>query len=345
MAVIRFEHLQATIQQAFERAGMVPDEAAACACVHAESTLDGINRVARFIEFILKVWINLGAVPQLVKHFGALEVYDGQRAPGVLNALWCTDRVMQSAAEHGMALLGLRNTNHWMRGGSYGWRAADRGFILIAWTNTESSMPPWGGKEPRLGNNPFVMAVPRPDGPVVLDMAMSQYSYGKLQATRLRGERLPFPGGFDSNGVLTDEPGPIEASQRILPIGYWKGSAFAMVLDLLAAVLAEGLPTNAIDRLQLGSCVGCSQVFIAIDPSKLGGHQEAARIADSVVEYTRSSAPDDSAYSPEYPGEGTIRRRARQLRDGILVDDSIWSEVQLLAGVPLSEASVISSNA
>ena len=50
----------------------------------------------------------------------------------------------------------------------------------------------------------------------MLDMAMSQYSYGKLQTTRLKGRKLPFPGGFDKDGNLTDEPGPIEASMRVL---------------------------------------------------------------------------------------------------------------------------------
>ena len=62
-----------------------------------------------------------------------------------------------------------------------------------------------GGKDTRLGNNPFVMAVPRQKGHIVLDMAMSQYSYGKLQVTRLKGEQLPFPGGFDldTSGSVT----------------------------------------------------------------------------------------------------------------------------------------------
>ena len=334
---VSFEDLERTIQETFLRAGMGSEEAATCARIHAETTLDGvnshgINRVARFVQFIREGWINLGARPQLVREFGALRVYDGQRAPGVLNALWAADRAMEMAAEHGIALLGLRNTNHWMRGGSYGWHAATRGYILVAWTNTESCMPPWGGKEPRLGNNPFVMAVPRPDGPVVLDMAMSQYAYGKLQVTRLKGERLPYPGGFDSEGHLTDEPGPIEQSQRILPTGLWKGSGFAILLDLLAAVLSEGLPTAGIDGLKLGSCVGCSQVFIAIDPEKLGGDAALAQIADSVVEYVQGAEPDEAGRTPEYPGQGAVRRRERQRREWIEVDDGVWAEVQALAG-------------
>ena len=333
---VSFEALQHTIQQAFENAGMQIADAATCARIHAESTQDGvnshgINRVARFVQFIREGWIHLGATPQLVRECGALRVYDGQRAPGVLNALWATDRAMEMAAEHGIALLGLRNTNHWMRGGSYGWRAAERGYILIAWTNTESSMPPWGAREPRVGNNPFVMAVPRPGGALVLDMAMSQYAYGKLQVTRQKGERLPYPGGFDAEGKLTDDPGTIEQTQRILPTGMWKGSGMAILLDVLAAVLSEGLPTNGIDALKLGSCVGCSQVFICIDPKKLGGDAAVAQIADSVIEYVHTAAPDEAGRTPEYPGQGAVRRRERQRHEGVEVDDGVWAEVQALA--------------
>lgn len=336
MARIAFADLKQTILQTFLNAGMSPQDAETCAQIHTESTADGvtshgINRVPRFVDFIRKGYVALGAKPQPVKQFGALEVWDGQRAPGVLNALFATERAMHVAAEQGIALIGLRNTNHWMRGGSYGWHAANRGFVLIAWTNTESCMPAWGGKDPRLGNNPFIMAAPRQGAPVVLDMAMSQYSYGKLQVTRLKGERLPYPGGFDAEGHLTDDPGPIEQSQRILPMGMWKGSGFAILLDLLAAILSEGLPTNGIDALHSGSCVGCSQVFIAVDPRKLGGAAAAQTVADSIVDYVHASTPDENGRSADYPGEGAIRRRESSMREGMDVDDTVWTEVQALA--------------
>ena len=57
-----------------------------------------------------------------------------------------------------------------MRGGTYGWQAADAGLIGICWTNTMPNLPPWGAEVPRIGNNPLVVAVPRPDGHVVLEV-------------------------------------------------------------------------------------------------------------------------------------------------------------------------------
>ena len=75
-------------------------------------------------------------------------------------------------------------------------------------------MPAWGAKEVSVGNNPFIMAVPNGDSPLILDMAMSQYSYGKLEVTRQAGETLPYPGGYDTEGKLTDNPADIEETRR-----------------------------------------------------------------------------------------------------------------------------------
>ena len=335
---IPFETMCETVTQAFIKAGMCPEDASVCARVHTESSCDGVyshglNRVARFVDYLQRGWVDAAAKPIEVKKLGVIEIYDGQRGPGILNALFATDRAMTIAAGHGIGVVTLRNTTHWMRGGSYGWKAADEGYVAICWTNTESCMPAWGGKNTRLGNNPFVMAVPRQKGHIVLDMAMSQYSYGKLQVTRLKGEQLPYPGGFDADGRLTSEPGAIEQTMRILPTGYWKGSAFAIVLDTLAAVLSEGLATNEIDKIQRGSCTGCSQVFIIIDPRQLGGAEFSNRVADGVAEYVNSSIPAEDVGSVRYPGESTLQKRLEQREKGILVDEGVWAEVQKLAGI------------
>jgi 3-dehydro-L-gulonate 2-dehydrogenase len=169
--------------------------------------------------------------------------------PGILNAIYSMNRATEIAEKNGLGLVGLKNTTHWMRGGAYGWLAAEKGYIGICWTNTETCMPPWGAKSGAIGNNPFIMAVPRKDGHIVLDMAMSQYSYGKLQVTRLKNQQLPYPGGFDQDGHLTTDPGTIEESRRILPMGFWKGSGFAVLLDILSALLSGGLLLQGLTSL------------------------------------------------------------------------------------------------
>jgi 3-dehydro-L-gulonate 2-dehydrogenase len=251
---------------------------------------------------------------------------------------------MEKAAESGIGLVGLRNTTHWMRGGTYGKYAAEKGYILICWTNTESVMPPWGGKDPRLGNNPFVIAVPATATAVtgdvcdsklgsataVLDMALSQFSYGKMQVLRLAGKRLPFPGGYDKDGHLTDEPGPIGESLRILPMGYWKGSSFAFMLDVLGAILSDGLAAADLDKVGKGNCGGCSQVFIAMDPSKFGGTALCDEIIEQAKNFLKSSSPDENGKPIQWPGEGSAKARQANLEQGIPVDTGVWERIRAL---------------
>lgn len=175
------------------------------------------------------------------------------------------------------------------------------------------------------------MAVPRAKGPIVLDMAMSQYSYGKLQVTRLKNEKLPFPGGYDKEGNLTDDPGPIEASMRILPTGYWKGSGLAIVLDAMAALLSAGASTNEIDKIGKGSCTGASQIFMVFDPQQLGGAEFTERMADSVADYVNGSDPAENSRDVRYPGQTAASNRRENLSQGIPVDDAVWEEVMRLA--------------
>ena len=336
MTRIPFEEIKATIKSAFVKAGMTDTKADICAKIHAESSRDGVyshglNRVERFVDYLGKGWVDAKAEPTLEKNLGTFEIYNGKLGPGILNALFAMNRATEIAKSSGLGLVSMNNTTHWMRGGSYGWQAADKGFIAICWTNTESCMPAWGAKTIGIGNNPFIMAVPRKEGHMVLDMAMSQYSYGKLQVTRLKNEKLPFPGGFDKKGNLTDVPGPIEETMRILPTGYWKGSGFAILLDVISALLSNGLSTAGIDKAEKGSCGSCNQVFIAIDPIKINTQEFIDNILDETIQQLKSSSPAEKDSEIYYPGERSLKTRMENMELGIPVDDGVWEKVKELA--------------
>ena len=58
---------------------------------------------------------------------------------------------------------------------------ADAGLMGICFTNTCMNLTAWGTLEPSTGNNPITFAIPREKGSLVMDMAVSQYAYGKLE--------------------------------------------------------------------------------------------------------------------------------------------------------------------
>jgi 3-dehydro-L-gulonate 2-dehydrogenase len=332
MKRIPFETMKEEIVRVLLKKGFTKERAEECALLFAEASLEGVyshglNRVPRFVDYIEKGLVDIHAVPTKIDSIGMLERYDGNFGAGNLNAKMCMQRAIEIAHENGVGIVTVRNTNHWMRGGSYGWQAANAGCIGICWTNTESCMPPWGAKETKIGNNPFVLAVPRESGNIVLDMAMSQFSYGKLEVTRLKNELLPIDGGFDSDGQLTRDPAEIEKSMRILPTGYWKGSGLSILLDLIAALLSGGLSTRKMDELkpQPGiSGYGGSQVFIAMDPSVISGELFSANTVNEAVEYLHQADPSEIDGKVTFPGERTVETRQANLEKGIPVDEKIW---------------------
>jgi len=312
--------------------GLTPQKAMQCAGVFTNNSIDGVythgvNRFPRFIEYIQKGYINIQAEPSLKHQWGGVQQWDGNLGPGPLNAIHATNKVMQLAQQHGIGCVALANTNHWMRGGTYGWQAAKAGFVFIGWTNTTGLMPTWGALDNKLGNNPLVIALPYEQEAIVLDMAMSQYSFGALELAAMKQEQLPVYGGFDTNGQLTTNPAAIRASRRPLPIGYWKGAGLALLLDILAAVLSGGLSVHEIT--QQSSEMAVSQVFIAIDITKLGNHSAIGQTVRNIIEDYHQATPENNKFIT-FPGERVLQTRQRNLANGIPVLNEVWEQVNRL---------------
>lgn len=328
--LIPSEKMQDVLHQLFLKFKFSEEKARLMADVFTENSLagvysHGINRVGPFIQFVKEGLVNVDAEAEKSSTFGSIERWDGNFGPGIINATKCTNRAIELAKLHGMGLVALRNTNHWMRGGYYGWQTAKSGCIGILFTNTLPNMPPWGGKESRIGNNPFIISIPRADGHVVLDMAISQFSFGKINEYQQKGEQLPFPGGWDENDTLTTDPKKIMSSLRGVPIGYWKGSALSMVLDMLATLLSAGDSTCKISQREQET--GISQIFICIDPERFNDKNIQEKLLREIIDYTHNvepMRPNDKIY---YPGERSSITREKNLKDGIPVSEGIWNTV------------------
>ncbi len=327
---VPFEKLKAEFKRILLSLHFSEDKADIIAVIFAENSRDGVythglNRFPVFVEFVKQGLVKQDAEPTVENVFGALEQWNGNSGPGILNARFCMGRAMELAAKNGIGCVAIKNTNHWMRAGAYGWQSAEAGFIGICFTNTIANLPPWGGLDPRLGNNPIVIAVPRKEGHVVLDMAISQYSVGKLNQYKSNNEALPLPGGYDAEGNLSTNASDILESKRLLPVGFWKGSGLSLVLDLLATILSQGNSTAQITKSEKES--GVSQVFICIKPND---DEHTSQLIEEIISYTKTSRPEHEGGSISYPGEKTLKIREKSLKEGVLVDERIWGKVLAL---------------
>lgn len=330
MLTITAEEMTTVLFTLFKKYQFTDEKAKLLAKVHTENTLygvnsHGINRIPPFIKLIQKGIIDVTADAEKAETFGSIERWDGKLGSGVLNAIACTDRAVELAKEHGMGLVALRNTNHWMRGGYYGWQAAHQNCIAILFTNTTPNMPAWGGQERRIGNNPLIVAIPRPEGHVVLDMALSQFSFGKMYEYKLKDEQLPYPAGWDADNNLTHDPKQIFATKRALSIGYWKGSALSMVLDMLATLLSAGSSTYRIGLKEDETAI--SQVFLCISPDVFPDQELQAKLLNEIIDYTHQVTPMSANTQTYFPGEQSAAAYQRNLENGMLVSEEIWGRV------------------
>ncbi len=331
---VQYEEIQKKFRSILISRGFTEENADAAATVFAGNSLDGVyshgvNRFPRVISYLDKGEIDPKAVATCEISMGAIERWNGHRGFGPLNAKLAMDRACELAKEYGIGIVALGNNNHWMRGGSYGWQAADQGCIGICWSNTMPNMPAWGGQDRKIGNNPFIMSIPRSNGKhAVIDCAVSQFSYGKIEEARLKGQQLPVPGGYDTNGNLTTDPAEIEKTWRVLPMGYWKGSGISIALDLIATVLTNG---NSVAKIgTFGDEVGLSQVMIAIDPGKLNAEELTDEIVDNILADIKASKPIQEGGAVYYPGELELKTREENTANGIPVIDEVWETLNSL---------------
>lgn len=325
---IPYQEVIQTLEKILYQNGFSKDRSELCASLFAKASLEGVpshglDRFPVFLEMIRKERVFPKAEASLIERFGVFERWNGNLGPGPLNAHQCMDRAIQISKEFGIGVVALQTTNHWMRAGNFGLQAAESGCIGICFTNTKPNMPSWGGSEPKLGNNPLVIAIPRSKGDVLLDMAMSQFSYGKMNTYLRQGKEMPFDAGFDKNGKLTKSPENIIKNELALPVGLWKGAGLSLVLDMLAAVLSGGFSTHQVG--QSGEESGLSQVFICLYSEKLGLKWSDEKL-DAIISDLKSSSTFAGS-EIRFPGEKLPEIRKENMENGIPVDETVWSKI------------------
>ena len=327
MLRIPLEEMQEQFHSVLISRGMQKDDAHLCARLIAETSLEGVythgaNRFPSLIRNIDKKIVDIHSKPECIARYSVLERWNGKRGVGNLNAYHATKRCIALAKEHTIGCVALSNTNHWMRPGTYGLMAAEQDCIGILWTNTMPLMPPWGGIEAKVGNNPLVVAIPAKEGPILVDMAMSLFSYGKLETYAREDRPLPVAGGYDEEGHLTDDAAKIMKTRRPLPIGFWKGTSLALALDLIAASLSGGRTTRSVGTMEEEGEV--SQIFLAFNLSAFEDRQRIEMEIQATLDDLRQCRTVDGNESVRFPGERREKIRTENLLNGIPVDEKMW---------------------
>lgn len=229
------------------------------------------------------------------------------------------------AKAQGVAAAAIRRSHHCGAAGHPVERLAEEGLVALLFANTPAAIAPWGGSVGVFGTNPVAFACPLPGrAPVVVDLSLSKVARGNILAAKQKGERIPEGWALDAQGRPTTDP---EAALKgtMLPLGDAKGTALALMVELLAAGLTgANFAADASSFLdEKGGPPGTGQLILALDPLAIGGEGTLAhcgRLAEAI----------EAQPGARLPGARRIALREKAAREGLTVADAVLADIRAL---------------
>ncbi|HUZ74649.1 MAG TPA: Ldh family oxidoreductase [Stellaceae bacterium] len=293
----------------------------------------GIVRLPTYIRRLRAGGINPRPRIHIARESDATALIDGDNGMGHLVMGFAARVAMEKAEARGVAWVGARASNHAGAAACYAMMPLARDMIgLYLAVANNNHMAPTGGVEPLLGTNPIAIAVPAlEEPPVVLDIATTAISFGRIRNAADAGESLPEGLVMDYGGRPVTDPKQADHA-LLLPIGGYKGYGLALMFSLLGGVLngtATGRDTVSIDEANAPGNTG--QAIMALKAANFGPIDEFKRRVDTVARDLRGSKPLPGVGEVRYPGLQGHGTAAERRRSGIPIRPGFVAALNRLA--------------
>jgi LDH2 family malate/lactate/ureidoglycolate dehydrogenase len=324
-SVVSAEQLRAFTQDVLHAVDMSREDAAITADAMLWGELRGLShhgvagKLPNLVARIRAGGTDPRATLEVLLECPALVLYDGHDGWGQVLATRGMRATVERARSAGAAVAIIRNSSSPAALGYYSSLAAAEGMIGIVVSNAVPTMPPWGGAELFIGNQPHSMAAPAGRfAPVVYDSATSAVSTGTLHDYQHRGESLPDGLALTADGEPTTDPAEALKGQ-LLPAGQHHGSGLALMWEIITGVLSGsefllsgvGSP-NALARPQ-----GVSLFLLAIGPTPIMPRDAFAARVDRLLDELHGVKRQPGVERIYAPGERSAELAQDRLRNGI----------------------------
>ena len=343
-ASVAADALKRFAAELFERAGMPAADAFLVADVLVWANLrgvdtHGVSRIPRYVELIETGDMNPKARIAVRTETPASVLIEADRAAGPVAMMRGTDAALRKAREAGIGLALVRATTHTAALGYYTLSAANEGMAAIALAASWPIVAYHGARAAGVSTSPISIAVPGSD-PLVLDMATSVVSMGKLNQAKKAGAAIPPGWALDRRGNPTTDPA---AAEIPLPMAGPKGSGLSLMIECLTSLVAGNpLLAESLEGTEEGQRHRQNGLVIAIDLSRFVDPEAFRSEVERLVNALKSLPVDPQVGEILMPGERGRREFERRSRDGIPVPPAVWSELGTLAkrlGVPAPASS------
>jgi len=339
MPRFRIEDLRVLGRQVLQAAGAT-DEEAGLVVGHAIASMlsgeenHGLQPGLQYIQAIKDGTLKPGSPITVIKETPTTLMVDGNFNFGHYVSHHVMLRLIEKARVNFVAAGSIRYQCHVGRLADYTTMAAKEGMIALMMTDGAwgtKFVAPWGGREPRLGVNPFSMALPSDlEGTVCFDMTAGSVSMGKVARAREQGERIPEGWLIDKAGKPTTDPNAFFEGGSVLPMGGvvgHKGYAITFFIEALADILS-GMEWEE-DATRPWPIV--DGAFIAVfNVEAFRSLIDFKRDMKSFAEHVKSSAPAEGSPGVFYPGERSYLNSVKRLQEGLTIPDWAWQRVVAL---------------
>src|SRR5216684_8293751 len=252
----------------------------------------GVQLLPYYIEQLEWGDMDAHADGRVLSETGACLLYDGQNGIGQAVAETCCRHAVRIAQSHGLSMVVARDSNHFGATAFWAQKISAAGHIGIVMCNASPIVPPWQGKEPRVGTNPICMSVPGGEKAWLLDMATTTVAAGRIFKALINGQPSIPPGwAMDSEGMPTTDT-QTALKGLLMPLGGYKGSGLALMAEILCAVLSGGAMSTELGGIRFrGKPVQVSQMFLAIDLARFMPLDEFRARMDRLIRMMKSTAP------------------------------------------------------
>ncbi len=270
---------------------------------------------------------------RVISESGACLVFDGCHGIGHYVSSVCCDHVVRLARQHGMGIVVSRNSSHFGAAAFWAQRISSRGMMGMAFTNASPSVPPWQGREGRIGTNPICVSLPSSGaGGWLLDMATTTVAKNRIYKAVAAGQvTIPAGWAMDADGVPTQDTEKAR-SGLLMPLGGYKGSGLGMFVEILCGVLGGGAMSTQLGGLHSTSRkMCCSHCFMAIDIARMMPLAEFQARMECLITTVKSTKPASGYEEIMVAGDPEWRVEARRVHEGIPLDPSVWDQLAGLA--------------
>jgi len=288
----------------------------------------GVSRMSIYMRRVDEGVVNKNChISTLGEYPGSLAL-DAHNSMGIVAGVRCMDKTIEKAKDSGAVFTTVRHSNHFGIAAYFTTRAAQAGMVGLAASNAPPSMAPWGSPEKYIGTNPFSIAIPTRDEPIVLDMATSVVAQGKIIMAAKTNKKIPEGWAITTDGQATTDPD--EALKgTVLPMGGPKGYGIAIAIDILCGIL-----TGAAFGPYLGNMwndfenhQNIGHTFFAADVKKFIDYEIFLSQVELMKKEIRALPKSPFVREIYMPGEVEHTKAKQRKEEGIPVPDAVLDEL------------------